>query len=63
MQANPMKHNTGIRYVINRIGSLILRPLIVVGLASVLAVLHLPHPTRMWEQGRSRFREWVQQMG
>jgi hypothetical protein len=29
----------------------------------VLAVLHLPRPTEVWESSRSRFRDWVQQVG
>jgi len=63
MQGNQLTQTNGLKRVINDISVLILRGLIVVGLSGVLAVLHLPHPTRVWERSRSRFREWVQQVG
>lgn len=60
---NELTRPNGLMRVINRLGVLILRPLIVVGLMGVLAVLHLKRPTEVWESSRSRFRDWVQQMG
>ena len=63
MTTSELKRPNGLIRTINKLGILVLRPLIVVGLAGVLAVLHLPRPTEVWESSRSRFRDWVQQMG
>ena len=43
------------------VGIVSLRAVIVVVLSGLLAVLHLPRPTQVWQRGRRQFRNWVEQ--